>query len=95
MRHVRKAMIRHILSEEERTAIQADHDKLIVLRDRARKALKGASMNLSQRETCKKALPAIEEKIGKLKERLMADQLLRNCDEYNIPKHYQDRPRSL
>ena len=90
---LQKVMTKYILSADERDAIQADLNRLIALRDNARKALKGASLKLEQRESCKKALPALEGKIKMLSEKLIAARLLRDCNEYNIPKHYQDRPR--
>jgi len=55
--------------------------------------MEGATLSLAQRESCKKAIPVLEEKIKRFNEKLMADRLLRNCDECNIPRHYQDRPR--
>jgi hypothetical protein len=35
----------------------------------------------------------LDGKIKMLNEKLIADRLLRDCDECNIPKHYQDRSR--
>ena len=58
-----------------------------------KKALTGASLKPAQRESCKKALPALEDKIKTLNEKLIADRLLRDFDEYNILEHFQDRPR--
>lgn len=86
-------MSRYTLSDDERESVRADLDRLIALSDRARKAMEGATLSLVQRESCKKALPVLEEKLKRLNEKLMADRLLRNCDECNIPRHYQDRPR--
>ena len=88
-----KVRSRHFLSDSERESVQADRDRLITLRDRAKKAMEGATLSLAQRESCKKAVPILESKIKKLKEKLLADRLLRDCDDYAIPKHYQDRPR--
>lgn len=81
------------MSDGERESVQADLDRLITLRDKARKAMEGATLSLAQRESCKKAIPVLECRIKKLNEKLLADRLLRHCDEYAIPKHYQDRPR--
>jgi hypothetical protein len=88
-----KVRSRHFLSDSERESVQADLDRLITLRDRAKKAMEGATLSLAQRESCKKAVPVLESKIKKLNEKLLADRLLRDCDDYSIPKHYQDRPR--
>jgi hypothetical protein len=88
-----KIMNRYLLSDDERVSVQSDLDKLVVLLKRARTALEGATLSLAQRESCKKAVPVLEEKIKRLNEKLMADRLLRNCDECNIPRHFQDRPR--
>jgi hypothetical protein len=88
-----KAMMQYALSDSERDAIQAELSRLIELRDKAHEALKGASLNLGQREACRKALPALVNKIKTLNEKLIADRSLRDCDECNIPRHYQDRPR--
>jgi hypothetical protein len=74
-------MTKYLLSDIERDAIRADLNRLTVLRDNAHKALKGASRNLMQRESCRKALPALEDKIKTLNEKLIADSLLRDCDE--------------
>ena len=90
---MQKVMTMYLLSDGDRDAIHADLNRLVALRENARKALKGASLNLAQRESCKRALPALEDKIKTLNEKLTADRLLRDCDECNIPKHYQDRPR--
>ncbi len=87
-------MMSHMLTEEDRKAVKVELDRLSLLKDNAKKALEGGLLNSSQREACKKALPSIEKKIRELRERLIADRLLRDCDEYNIPKHYQDRPRA-
>lgn len=86
-------MSRYTLSDDERESVQADLKRLTALRDRTRSAMEGASLSLAQRESCKKFVPVLEEKIKRLNEKLMADRLLRNCDECNIPRHYQDRPR--
>ena len=86
-------LTKYNLSESERNAIQDEYNRLAALRDKTRAALKGASLNPAQREACRKALPALEGKIGLLNQRLIADRLLRDCDECNIPRHYQDRPR--
>ena len=88
-----KVMTKYILSADERDVIQADLNRLIALRDNVHKALKSASLKHEQRESCRKALPALGGKIKMLNEKLIADRLLRDCDECNIPKHYQDRPR--
>ncbi len=81
------------LSDEEREAVQAEMDRLTGMRDKARNALKGGLLSLSQRENLKKALPALEMKIKGLNEKLIADRLLRNCDDYTIPRHFQDHRR--
>jgi hypothetical protein len=88
-----KIMSRYVLSDDERESVQADLERLTALRDRAKSATEGATLSLAQRESCKKSVPVLEEKIKRLNEKLMADRLLRNCDECNIPRHYQDRPR--
>jgi hypothetical protein len=90
---LQKVITKYLLSDSERESIQADLNRLMALRDNAHKALKGASLNCARRESCKKALPALEDKIKTLNEKLIADRLLRDCDECNIPKHFQDRPR--
>jgi hypothetical protein len=86
-------MTNYILTANERDVIQADLNRLKALRDNTHKALKGASLKHEQRESCRKALPVLDGKIKMLNEKLIADRLLRDCDECNIPKHYQDRSR--
>ena len=46
------------MSDGERESVQADLDRLITLRDKARKAMEGATLSLAQRESCKKAYPS-------------------------------------
>ena len=84
---LQKVMTKYLLSDSERDEIRAYLNRLIALRDNTHKALKGASLNLAQREYCKKALPSLEDKIKTLNEKLIADRLLRDCDECKIPKH--------
>jgi hypothetical protein len=64
-------------------------------RDQIVKALKSAILKPDQREQFKKALCLYDAKIRKLRDRLIASDLLGklNPDEVNIPTHYQDRKR--
>ena len=64
-------------------------------RDRIVKALKSAILKPDQREQFKKALPIYEARIRKLREQIIANDLLGNLnpDQVNIPTHYQDRKR--
>ncbi len=89
---LKNSLTKYNLSENERVAMQAECNRLVELRDKTRNALGGALLNPSQREACKKALPVLEHKVKLLNEKLIADRLLRDCDECKIPKHYQDRP---
>ena len=51
------------MSDEEREAVRADLARLFVHRDQANNAMKGESLSLAQRESCRKAAPIPEEKI--------------------------------
>lgn len=51
------------MSDEEREAVRADLARLVVHRDQANNAMKGESLSLAQRESCRKAAPIPEEKI--------------------------------
>jgi hypothetical protein len=64
-------------------------------RDQIVKALKSAILKPDQREQFKKALSLYDAKIRKLRDQLIASELLGNLnpDEINIPTHYQDRKR--
>lgn len=59
----RKIINRHPMSDEEREAVRADLARLVVHRDQANNAMKGESLSLAQRESCRKAAPIPEEKI--------------------------------
>lgn len=52
-------MSRYALSDDERESARADLDRLTALRDRARKAMEGATPSLVQRESCKTAVPVV------------------------------------
>ena len=54
-----KVKSRYTLSDDERESARADLDRLTALRDRARKAMEGATLSLVQRESCRKAVPAV------------------------------------
>jgi hypothetical protein len=64
-------------------------------RDQIVKALQSAILKPDQREQFKKALSLYDAKIRKLRDQIIASELLGNLnpDEINIPTHYQDRKR--
>ena len=86
---------RYVLDPDELLEKKKEILRLGGTRDQIVKALKSAILKPEQREQFKRALPLYEAKIRKLRDQIIANDLLGNLnpDEINIPKHFQDRER--
>lgn len=86
---------RYLLDPDELREKRKELLRLGGTRDQIAKALKSAILKTDQREQFKKALPIYEAKIRKVRDQIIANDLLGNLnpDEINIPTHYQDRKR--
>jgi hypothetical protein len=93
--HSQRDLSQYVLEPDELREKKKELLRLGGIRDQIVKALKSAILKPDQREQFKKALSLYDAKIRKLRDQLIASDLLGNLnpDEVNIPTHYQDRKR--
>jgi hypothetical protein len=93
--HSQRDLSQYALNPDELREKKKELLRLGGTRDQIVKALKSAILKPDQREQFKKALSLYDAKIRKLRDQLIASDLLGNLnpDEINIPAHYQDRKR--
>ncbi len=92
MSKLKNSLTKYNLSENERVAMQAECNRLVELRDTTRNAIDRRIAESFTTRGLQKSPAVLENKVKLLNEKLIADRLLRDCDECKIPKHYQDRP---